>query len=260
MSRTESLVLYEKSDHIAVITLNRPAALNTVNPELTAALREAMDRFEQEDDAWVAILTGAGDRAFCAGMDLKSFAAGHGPEIISGRGGFAGFISYPRTKPVIAAINGLALGGGGEIALACDMVILSETAKLGQPEVKRGIFACAGAAFRLPRRIPVNKAMELLLTGDFIDARTALDLGLANQVVPPGQLMDAARDLASRICANAPLAVRETLALVKASPDMSEAELWEINDAAWDRTLATEDAAEGPRAFTEKREPVWQGK
>ncbi len=221
------------------------------------AIQAAVGRFESDGEAWVGIITGAGDRAFCAGMDLKAFAAGQGPELVDARGGFAGLISYPRTKPLIAAVNGAAVGGGCEIVLACDLVVAAEHAVLGLPEVKRGIFAGAGGCFRLPRTIPRVRAMEMLLTGDPIDARSAFELGLVNRVVPGEGLMDAARELARRIRANAPFAVRETLALARAAFDLSEEELWARNNQAWERINRTEDAREGPLAFAEKRPPRW---
>ena len=226
---------------------------------MTAALRAATARFEADHDALVAILTGSGDRAFCAGMDLKAFAAGEGPAILEGPGGFAGFTHAQRTKPVIAAVNGAALAGGCELVLSCDLVVAAEHAVFGLPEVKRGLFAASGGALRLPRLIPRARALELLLTGDVIDARTALELGLINSVVPLSQLLAAARELALRICANAPLAVRETLALARAVFSLPEEQLQARNDAAWARIAASEDAREGPRAFAEKRPAVVEG-
>jgi len=252
------LIRYEVSDRIAIITLDRPAQRNAIDAAMTAALRVALDRFEADPEALVAILTGSGDLAFCAGMDLKAFAAGEGPSILEGPGGFAGFTRYPRTKPCIAAVNGAALAGGCEIVLACDLVVAAEHARFGLPEVKRGLFAASGGVLRLPRLIPRARALELLLTGDFIDAQTAHELGLVNQVVPPGQLLETARALALRICANAPLAVRETLALARAVFSLPEEQLQAGNDAAWARIAASEDAREGPRAFAEKRPAVWK--
>jgi enoyl-CoA hydratase/carnithine racemase len=226
---------------------------------MSAALRAAVDWFEKNEQSRVAILTGSGDRAFCAGMDLKAFLAGEGPAIIEGRGGFAGFTTYPRTKPVIAAVNGAALAGGCELVLACDLVVAAEHATLGMPEVTRGLFAASGGALRLPAMIPRVRAMELLLTGDPIDAETALQLGLVNRVVPAGHLMNEARSLASRICANGPLAVRATLEVARAAyePDKRH---WTTNDSAWRRVAASEDAREGPAAFAGKRLPRWEGR
>lgn len=253
------VVTYESADGVATITLRRPEQRNAVNAAVTAALRAALDRFEADAACLVAILTGEGDRAFCAGMDLKAFAAGEGPAIIEGRGGFGGFTAYPRTKPVIAAVNGAALAGGFELVLGCDLVVAAEGAVFGLPEVKRGLFAASGGAMRLPAMIPRARAMELLLTGDPIDAATALALGLVNRVVPAERLMETARELAGRICGNAPLAVRESLAAARSACDPAEPD-WRRNDAAWHRIAATADAREGPLAFAEKRPPRWQGK
>ena len=253
-------VRYEVADRIATITLDRPAQRNAIDAAMTAALRAATARFETDDNALVAILTGSGDRAFCAGMDLKAFAAGEGPLILESAGGFAGFTHVRRSKPVIAAINGAALAGGCELVLSCDLVVAAEHAVFGLPEVKRGLFAASGGALRLPRMIARARALELLLTGDVIDAPTALALGLINRAVPIGQLMETARDLALRICTNAPLAVRETLALARAVFALPEQQLQARNDAAWARIAASEDAREGPRAFAEKRPASWKAR
>jgi len=253
-------VLYEVRDHIATVTLDRPARRNAIDAAMTEALRTAMDRFETDREALVAILTASGDRAFCAGVDLKAFANGEGPAILEGPGGFAGFTHYPRTKPCIAAVNGAALGGGCEIVLACDLVVAADHALFGLPEVKRGLFAASGGVLRLPRMIARVRALELLLTGDVIDAPTAHGLGLINKVVPHVQLLETARDLALRICANAPLAVRETLALARAVFSLPEEQLQARNDAAWRRIATTEDALEGPRAFAEKRPASWKAR
>jgi enoyl-CoA hydratase len=260
MAESPSTLLYEVSDHIATLVIHRPEQRNAIDAPTARAMRAAMDRFEADDEAWVGILTGAGRRAFCAGMDLKAFAAGQGPDLVDARGGFAGVVSYPRTKPLIAAVNGAAMGGGCEIVLACDLVVAAEDAIFGQPEVMRGIFAGAGGCFRLPRMIPRMRAMEMLLTGEPIDARTALALGLVNRVVPEDELMDAARGLARRICQNAPLAVRETLALARAAQDLPEEELWSRSGRAWERINLTEDAKEGPLAFAQKRPPRWKAR
>lgn len=255
----EPRVRYAAEGEVVTITLDRPAQRNAIDAAASRELRDAVGRFEADAAARVAILTATGDRAFCAGMDLKAFAAGEGPAILDGPGGFAGFTARPRTKPVIAAVNGDALAGGCEIVLACDLVVAAEQARFGLPEVKRGLFAASGGAFRLPRAIPPVRALELLLTGDPIDARTALELGLVNRVVPAAGLLEAARELARRICVNAPLAVRETLAIARAAHGLSDAELWERTGEAWTRIAASADAREGPLAFAEKRPPRWTG-
>jgi enoyl-CoA hydratase/carnithine racemase len=255
----EPRVLYHADGDIAVITLNRPERRNAIDAAATTALREALDRFEADGRLRVCILTGSGDRAFCAGMDLKAFAAGEGAAIIEGRGGFAGFTAYPRTKPAIAAVNGAALGGGCEIVLACDLVVAAEGAVLGLPEVRRGLFAASGGALRLPAMIPRVRAMELLLTGDTVDAAAALSLGLVNRVVPATLLLEEARALARRISANAPLSIQATLAVARAATGPSEA-LWSTCDSEWYRIAGSEDAREGPAAFAEKRSPRWLGR
>lgn len=265
MSRTSGAsgdqpVRYDAAGRIVVITIDRPEQRNAVDAAVTQGLRAAMDRFESDAEAWVGILTGTGDRAFCAGMDLKAFAAGDGPAIVEGRGGFGGFTAYPRTKPMIAAVNGAALAGGCELALACDLVVAAESAVFGLPEVRRGLFAASGGVLRLPRMIPRARALELLLTGESVDAQTAHCLGLVNRVVPSMDLLAAAMGLAGRICANAPLAVRETLALARGVFALPEQQLWRENDAAWGRVAASEDAREGPLAFAEKRPPRWTGR
>ena len=253
-------ILYEVTDHIAVMTFNRPEQRNAFDAEMTREMRAVMDRFEAEEEVWTGIVTGAGDRAFCAGMDLKAFAGGESPAILAGAGGFAGFVTYPRSKPIIAAVNGAALAGGCEIVLSCDLVVAAESALFGQPEIKRGLYAGAGGAFRLPKAMPKAHAMEMLLTGDPIDAHTAYLLGFVNAVVPTDGLMGAAMDFARRICVNAPLGVRANLALARAAFDMTDEELWQKNAAIWQGILHSADAAEGPAAFAEKREPRWKAR
>jgi len=251
-------VEYAITGEVAQITLNRPTAMNAIDGEMTAQLRAAVDRFEGDPGARVAILTGTG-RAFCAGMDLKAFTAGEGPAVLEGPGHFGGFVARQRAKPVIAAVNGPALAGGLELMLACDMVIASTAATFGVPEVLRGIFAGAGAAIRLPRRIPRVHAMSLLLTGEIISAIRARDLGLVNEVVEPDELMPRAVDVATAICRAAPLSIAATLRLARLAGDGDEIELWAANEREWQSIVGSMDAAEGPIAFAEKRAPVWTG-
>ena len=253
-------VLYEVEGHIATITLNRPEARNAVNGALATALNDTMHRFESDPEVWVALLTGAGNRAFSAGADLKAMAAGEGQFIETEEGGFAGFVRFPRTKPIIAAVNGVALAGGTELVLACDMIIASEEAEFGLPEVTRGIIAAGGGLFRLPLALPRARAIELILTGERISAREAHQLGLVNHVVIASELLPTARQLAMRICANAPVAVRESLSIVKHAHELSEEEAWTRTWEARTRVMQTADAQEGPRAFAEKREPKWIGR
>lgn len=253
------MVEYETRGHCAVITLNRPEARNAVNADLARGVEAALDRLEADEGLWVAVLAAEGP-VFCAGADLKAIAAGQMGTIQTRRGGFAGITQRQRTKPVIAAVDGPALAGGCEVVLACDLVVASTRASFGLPEVKRSLVAAAGGVFRLPRALPMNLAMEMALTGDPIPAQRAHDLGLVNQLVQPGQALDAALELAERICGNAPLAVRETRSIVAAAHSRSDEDLWRMTAQATARLAGTEDFAEGPRAFIEKRPPQWQGR
>ncbi len=252
-------VLYEVDGHVATITLNRPEQRNAVSPELALAMTSVMERFEADPEVWVAILTGAG-AMFSAGADLKAIAAGRASELSVEPGGFAGFVRYPRTKPVIAAVRGFALAGGTELALACDLVVASSDSAFGLPEVTRGIVAAAGGLFRLPRVIPPVRARELILTGERLPAEEAYRLGMVNRLASHDEVLPAARALAERICANAPLAVRESLAIARDALQLSEQEGWERSAQASNRIRHTEDAREGPRAFAEKRQPQWTGR
>lgn len=253
-----SLVEFETSGSIAIIRLNRPELRNAVNMALTTELRAVLARFEADDELRVAILTGAG-KVFCAGMDLGAFAAGERPGLLD-PDHFAGFVSARRSKPIIAAVNGAAVAGGFEMVLACDMAIAEAGAVFALPEVKRGLVAAGGGAFRLPRRLPSAVAMEMLLTGEPIGAERALALGLLNSVVDAAELIPRAMDLARRIADNAPLAVRLSLEIARHSAGLGEAEAWARNDASWKHIDGSADAQEGARAFKEKRPPVWTGR
>lgn len=253
------MVEYEKRGPISVITIRRPEARNAVNADVAQGIEAALDRLEAEEDAWVGILAGEGP-VFCAGADLKAIASGQAGSIQTQRGGFGGIVARERTKPVIAAVDGPAFAGGCEIVLACDLVVASTQAAFGLPEVKRSLVAAAGGLFRLPRAIPRNVAMELALTGDPIPAERAHALGLVNELVEPGQALDAAVKLAERVCANAPLAVRESRAIVLAAQSNDDATLWNLTNQAFLRVAQTEDFAEGPRAFIEKRPAQWKGR
>lgn len=252
-------VLYDVDGRVATLTLNRPDQRNAVSPELTVAMDAALQRFEGDPEVWVAVLTGAGPN-FCAGADLKAIAAGRGRELSTPAGGFAGFVRYPRSKPIIAAVTGFALAGGTELVLACDMVVAADDAVFGLPEVTRGIVAAGGGMFRLPRALPPAVARELLLTGGRLAASDAHRLGLVNRLVPADQVVATARALADTVCANAPVAVRETLALARAALEIDEQEAWRRSDEARTRVAQSEDAKEGPRAFAEKRPPRWSGR
>lgn len=252
-------VLYETRGAVAILTLNRPEQRNSVNIDLTHALRAALTRLEADETVRVAILTGAGN-VFCAGMDLKAFLDGDGETILSGEGRFAGFVQAKRTKPIIAAVNGPALAGGCELALACDLIVASETAFFGLPEPGVGIFAGAGGPFRLARKIPLGKAMELVLTGERLSAQDAHAYGMVNHLSAPDEVLDAAVSLAERIIRNAPLSVSASLELMRAASQEAERELWAMNDRLWADVVASDDAREGPSAFIEKRAPQWGGR
>ena len=252
-------VLYSLDGHVATLTLNRPDQRNAVSPELTTAMDAAVRRFEEDPDAWVALLTGAGTN-FCAGADLKALNAGRGAELSTEVGGFGGFVRYPRTKPVIAAVRGFALAGGTELVLACDLVVAGTDAQFGLPEVTRGIVAAAGGLFRLPRVIPPGRAMELILTAERLGAEEAARWGLVNHLVEPHEVVDTARALADRICRNAPLAVRESLAIARDALRIDDDEAWARSAAAMQRVRASADAREGVQAFVEKRPAHWTGR
>lgn len=254
---SESVVLVEKTDGIMTVTLNRPEAKNAVNKAVAEGVAAAMDELDANDDIRVAIITGAGG-TFCAGMDLKAFVTGEMP-MVEGRG-FAGLTEAPPQKPLIAAVEGFALAGGLEVMISCDLIVAADDARFGIPEVKRGLAAAAGGLVRLPRQVSPRLAMELALTGDFIDARRAADMGLINKVVPAGSALEAAKELAARICANGPLAVRVSKQVMVESPDWSTGEMWKKQQALVLPVLTSQDAIEGATAFAEKRAPNWTGK
>jgi enoyl-CoA hydratase/carnithine racemase len=247
----------ERRGHVLVLTLNRPDARNAVNLALAEAIAAALDELDADDALRVGVLTGAG-KGFSAGMDLKAFAAGERPHVPER--GFAGITRRAAEKPLIAAIEGFAVAGGLEIALSCDLIVSSRDARLGIAEVKRGLVAAAGALIRLPKRIPYHAAMELALTGDFIDGARAYELGLVNRAVEPGSALDVALELAETIAQNAPLALAGSKQILSRAQDWSEAEAWERQDAIAEPVLGSEDAREGAVAFAEKRPPEWKGR
>jgi enoyl-CoA hydratase len=250
-------VLTERRDGVLLITLNRPEARNAVNLAVAEGVAAAVDALDADDALSVGILTGAGG-AFCAGMDLKAFVAGEQP-FVGGRG-FAGLVQRPPRKPLIAAIEGFAVAGGLEIALACDLLVAARGAKLGIPEVKRSLVAAGGALKRLPERIPYGVAMELALTGDPISAERAAELGLVNRLAEPGGAVDAALELAAAIAVNGPLALAATKEVLRAQADWSEEEFWTRQGEIAGPVFGSDDAREGATAFAEKRPPRWTGR
>ena len=228
-----------------------PVSTTTAHPSSVSSSSRA---------AAMVVLTGAGDKAFSAGMDLKAFASGEGASIMGGSGGFGGITQRHFPKPIIAAVNGAALAGGCEIMLSCDLVVAADHATFGIPEAKRGLVAGAGGLIRLPKRLPMAVALELALTGDPIDAPRALALGLVNRIVPAARLMDEALALAAVIAENAPLAVRWSKYVMVRAAGVSEEEGWKLNAEAVGVVFSSADAMEGPVAFAEKRKPNWQGK
>jgi enoyl-CoA hydratase len=250
-------VLTERRDGVLVVTLNRPDQRNAVNAALAEGVGTAMDVLDEDPELRVGVLFGAG-KGFSAGMDLKAFVRGESPYY--GDRGFAGLCQRPPVKPLIAAVEGFALAGGLEIALACDLIVAASGARLGIPEVKRGLSAAAGGLVRLPRRIPFHVAMELALTGDPIDAERGAALGLVNEVAPPGGALDAALALAERITANGPLALIASKRVIVEQQDWTLDELWHRQGEITGPVNTSEDAREGATAFAEKRAPVWKGR
>ncbi len=253
------MIDFEIRGHVAVLTINRPDARNAVNAAVAQGMEAALDRLDADPELWLGVIAGNGP-VFCAGADLKAVAAGEGAALTTERGGFGGIVQRLLDKPLIAAVDGPALAGGCEIALACDLIVASRAARFGLPEVKRSLIAAAGGLHRLPRMIPRNVAMELALTGDALDAGRAHALGLVNVLVDAGQALDAAIALAERVAANAPLAVRETAHIVRRAWTDTDETLWQETFGAFMRLAQTEDFREGPLAFIEKRAPVWKGR
>jgi len=253
------MVEYRQEGRVAVLTINRPEARNAVNGDVARTMEEGLDRLEEYEDIWVGIVAGAGP-VFSAGADLKAIASGQAADLQTKRGGFGGIAARQRTKPLIAAVDGPALAGGTEIVLSCDLVVASTNARFGIPEVKRSLVAAAGGLFRLPRALPRNIAMELALTGDPIDAERAHHFGLVNELVEPGKALEAALALAERVTVNAPIAVRESRRVLLDGMLADDDTAWKVTFDAMAKAMATEDFAEGPRAFIEKRAPEWKGR
>lgn len=254
------VVHYEARGRVGLITLNRPEARNAVSPQVAEEMEAALDRLEGDDDVWVGVLRAVtvGDRpVFSAGADLK--AVNEGKNLGTKRGGFAGLVYRERSKPLIAAVDGLATAGGCEIVLSCDLVVATTRSSFGLAEVKRNLVAGAGGLFRLPRAIGKSAAMEAILTGEPIPAERAYHLGLVSRLVEPGAAEDEAMALAAKICENAPLAVRASRKVVAASFDEDEETLKAMTNEAFAAIMGTEDLKEGLVAFIEKRPPQWKG-
>ncbi len=252
------MIDFEVRERVAIVRLNRVEARNAINADMANAIEGAIDRIEADDQIWVGVLGHQGP-VFSAGADLKEIAAGRGGSLGTKRGGFAGIVLRERTKPLIAAIDGYAVAGGAEIALACDLRVASKSSKFGIPEVKRSLLAAAGGLVRLPRMMPSAIAMELALTGDTIMADRAYELGLFNAVCEPGEVVEAALDLARRVTANAPLAVQASRQLMLDAADQTDHHAMMEASRALQRLADTKDYLEGPRAFIEKRDPLWRG-
>jgi enoyl-CoA hydratase len=253
---TETPVLTERRGGVLLITLNRPDARNSVNRALAEGVAAALDELDADGELQVGVLTGAG-KGFCAGMDLKAFVAGESAWV--GDRGFAGIVQRSSRKPLIAAVEGFAVAGGLEIALACDILVVAKGAKLGIPEVKRSLVAAGGALLRLPQRVPYGIAMELALTGDPISAERGYEIGLVNRLAEPGGAVDAAIELAGAIAKNAPLALTATKQVLEQQRGWDDKEFWDRQGEITGPVFTSNDAREGSVAFAEKREPVWTG-
>jgi enoyl-CoA hydratase len=256
-SEATELVLVERHEGVLTITINRPAQKNAVNHDVAVQLSSALELLDADTDLSVGVLTGAGE-TFSAGMDLKAFAAGEVPTL-PGQG-FGGLTRAEVRKPLIAAVEGWALGGGFELALACDLIVAAEDARFGFPEVTRGLVASEGGLIRLPRRIPYHVALRVLLTGEPLPAAEAWERGLVTELTENGAALERARELAERIAPNAPLALAAVKEIVRTTQGLSEQAAFERQDQTTSRLISSEDAHEGARAFAERRAPVWHGR
>ncbi len=254
---TSNAVLTERRGAVLLVTLNRPDARNAIDLATAEGIAAALDDLDADPELSVGVLTGAGS-GFCAGMDLKAFVTGERPWV--GDRGFAGIVQRSARKPLIAAVEGFAVAGGFEVALACDLIVAARGAKLGIPEVKRSLVAAGGALLRLPQRMPYHVAMELALTGDLVPAERFHELGVVNRLADPGGAVDVALELADRVTPNGPLALDATKRIFQEAPDWSTDEMWMRQAAITDPVFASEDAKEGATAFAEKRAPVWKGR
>lgn len=252
------LIKSEIRGRVLILTINRPEARNALTYDTSFALADALDRLDADDNLTVGILRGEGN-TFCSGMDLKEFARTQRRAVVPGRG-LGGLAEAPPAKPLIAAVEGYALAGGFELALACDLIVAANNASFGLPEVKRGLVPGSGGMLRLPRRLPYHVAMEALLTGDMIAAKRAHELGLINDLVEPGTALEAALKLAEKIAANGPLAVRTVKQIVTESLDWRTDDMFALQNPRMAHIFSSEDAKEGATAFAEKRPPVWKGR
>jgi len=250
-------VLTERRERVLLITINRPDQRNAVNAAVARGIADAMDELDGDDELTLGILTGAG-KGFCAGMDLKAFVTGERP--YADDRGFAGITQRAAAKPLIAAIEGFAVAGGLEVALSCDLIVAARGAKLGVPEVKRSLVAAGGALLRLPRVLPRNVAMELVLTGDPITAERGYELGLVNRLAEAGEAVQTAVELAGQISPNAPLALAASKRILTEAVDWPDSEFWHRQGEIVGPVMTSEDAREGATAFAEKRAPVWKGR
>lgn len=249
-------LLRHREGHVEVLTINRPRARNAINLATAEALSTALDECGVDDEVWVVILTGAEEKAFSAGMDLKAFAQGEFPATAQG---FGGITQRRFPKPLICAANGSAFAGGFEMLLSCDLVVAADHAVFGIPEAQRGLIAGAGGLIRLPRRIARAVALEMALTAEPLTAQRAYEVGLVNRVVPGPEVMATALALARRICDNAPLAVRTSKRVMVGATGLTDDDAWALNDEAFSLIASSSDALEGAIAFAEKRPPQWRG-
>jgi len=252
----ERSVVTERRGRVLVVTINRPEQRNAINLAVAEGIAAALDELDGDTGLSLGVLTGAG-KGFCAGMDLKAFVAGERPYV--GDRGFAGIVQRPPVKPLIAAVEGFAVAGGLEVALACDLIVAARGAKLGVPEVKRSLVAAGGALLRLPRTLPRAVAMELALTGDPISAERGHELGLVNRLAEPGAALEQALEMAGTIAVNGPLALAATKRILTEAPGWPEAEFWQRQGEITGPVFGSADAREGATAFAEKRAPVWTG-
>lgn len=264
--QSDQAVLVERRGNVMIITLNRPEVHNACNLAMWLGAGDALEEADKDPEVRVVVVTGAGDKTFSAGADIKAIMRGEPArpdDPVKATWGFAGIANHPISKPVIAAVNGNALGGGTELALGCDLVVAVDSARFGLSEVKIGLFAASGGVFRLPRQIPPKIAMEMILTGEPIDAQRALELGLINRVVSRAELMNTTLALAEKIAANAPLSIQASKRIARRIVDgafIDEGDDWQRTEEEMALLSRSEDAKEGPRAFAERRAPQWKAR